>query len=74
MADKQTPSTYSEPRLVASASATLSVTETKRLGDGKTFRNLVLEVGGRRFRLSENTNLAEVELTLVYASLNKEVI
>ena len=75
MAENKTlTSTYSEPRQFAKVGATLSITETKRLSDGKTFRNLVLEVAGRRFRLSDNTNFAEVELVAVYASMNKEGI
>lgn len=51
---------YSTPVERASAPARLSLTLTKRLSDGRVFRNLVLEVSGRRFRLSENTNFAEI--------------
>lgn len=65
-------STYSEPKQIASASASVSITETKRLSDGKTFRNLVLEVAGRRFRLSDNLNFAEVELSVLYAKMKAE--
>ena len=74
MADNKTASTptYAEPRQLASSSAKVSITETERLADGKTFHNLVLEVAGRRFRLSENTNFAEIENVLLYASMKKE--
>lgn len=72
MSEIKTPSLYSEPKQLASVPASVSITETKRLSDGKTFRNLVLEVAGRRFRLSDNTNFSEVELSVVYASMQKE--
>ena len=66
MAENKT-SLYSEPKQIASASALVSITVTQRLVDGKPFQNLVLEVAGRRFRLSEDTNFAEIKNALLFA-------
>lgn len=46
---------YAEPVKVLEQACSIEVTTTRR-DDGLVFRNLVLVVGGRRYRLGQQTN------------------